>query len=140
MQLERSVYLVIALFQKCIIVLSYLAIPVVVWSKAWVLGRSLAGIAGSNPVERIVVCSDCCVLSGRGLCDGLITRPEESYRLWCVVVCDLETSSMGRPWPAWERSAKRGVGGWGRDSKIKIIIKAELNTRFYVSVTIYSPM
>ena len=36
------------------------------------------------------VCCDCCVLSGRGLCDGLITRPEESYRLWCVVVCDLE--------------------------------------------------
>jgi hypothetical protein len=24
------------------------------------------------------------VLSGRGLCDGLITRPEESYRVWCV--------------------------------------------------------
>jgi hypothetical protein len=32
----------------------------------------------------------CCVLSGRGLCDELITRPEESYRLLCVVVCDLE--------------------------------------------------
>jgi len=31
-------------------------------------------------------------LSGRGLCDELITRPEESYRLCCVVVCDLETS------------------------------------------------
>jgi len=31
-------------------------------------------------------------LSGRGLCDELITRPDESYRLWCVVVCDLETS------------------------------------------------
>jgi hypothetical protein len=30
------------------------------------------------------------MLSGRGLCDELITRPEESYRLWCVVVCDLE--------------------------------------------------
>jgi hypothetical protein len=30
------------------------------------------------------------VLSGRGLCDELITRPEESHRLWCVVVCDLE--------------------------------------------------
>ena len=30
------------------------------------------------------------MLSGRGLCDKLITRPEESYRLWCVVVCDLE--------------------------------------------------
>ena len=33
------------------------------------------------------------MLSGRGLCDGLITRPEESYRLWRVVVCDLETSN-----------------------------------------------
>jgi len=43
------------------------------------------------------VCCDC-VLSGRGLCDGLITRPEESYRLWCVVVCDLETSWIRRPW------------------------------------------
>jgi len=37
------------------------------------------------------VCCDCCVLSGRGLRDELITRPEESYRLWCVVVSDLET-------------------------------------------------
>jgi len=32
------------------------------------------------------------VLSGRGLCDELITRPEESYRLWYVIVCDQETS------------------------------------------------
>jgi len=31
------------------------------------------------------------MLSGRGLCDELITRPEKSYRLRCVVVCDLET-------------------------------------------------
>jgi len=31
------------------------------------------------------------VLLGRGLCDELITRPEESCRLWCVVVCHLET-------------------------------------------------
>jgi hypothetical protein len=36
-------------------------------------------------------------LSGRGLCDELITRPEESYRLCCVVVCDLETSRIGAP-------------------------------------------
>jgi hypothetical protein len=36
------------------------------------------------------VCCECFVLSGRGLCDELITRPEESYRPWCVVVCDLE--------------------------------------------------
>ena len=51
------------------------------------------------------VCCGCYVLSGRGLCDELITRPEESYRLWCVVVCDLETSRMRRPWPALGRSA-----------------------------------
>ena len=27
-------------------------------------------------------------------------RAEESYRLWCVIVCDLETSRMRRFWPA----------------------------------------
>jgi hypothetical protein len=34
------------------------------------------------------------MFSGRGLCDELATRPEEAYRLWCVVVCDLETSRI----------------------------------------------
>jgi len=53
------------------------------------------------------VCCECCVLSGRGLCDELITRPEESYRVWCVVVCDLETSRKRRPWPALGRSATK---------------------------------
>jgi hypothetical protein len=33
------------------------------------------------------------VLSGIGLCDGLITCPEKSYQLWRVVVCDQETSN-----------------------------------------------
>ena len=36
------------------------------------------------------VCCECCVLSGRSLCHELSTRPEESYRLWCVIVCDLD--------------------------------------------------
>ena len=31
----------------------------------------------------VCVC-ECRVLSGRGLCDELITRPEESYRLWSL--------------------------------------------------------
>ena len=44
------------------------------------------------PEAWMSVCCECCVLSGRGLCDGLITRPEESYRLRRVVMCDLETS------------------------------------------------
>ena len=44
------------------------------------------------------VCCECSVLSGRGLCDELITCPEEFYRLRCVVVCDLETSRIGAPY------------------------------------------
>ena len=65
-------------------------------SKARVYGRSLAGIAGSNPAGGIdgSPLLVLCVLSG--LCDGLITRLEESYRLWCVHVCDLGTSRMRR--------------------------------------------
>ena len=51
------------------------------------------------PGAWMSVCCECCVLSGRGLCDELITRPEESYRLWWIVVCDLETSWMRSPWP-----------------------------------------
>jgi len=43
------------------------------------------------------VCCECCMLSGRVLCDELITRPEESYRLWCVVVCDLENLKNEEP-------------------------------------------
>jgi hypothetical protein len=36
-------------------------------------------------------------MSSRGLCDGLITRPEESYRVWCVsTVCDHETSTKNK--------------------------------------------
>ena len=44
-------------------------------------------------------CCECFVMSGRSLCDELITRPEESYWLCCVVVCDLETLWMRRLWP-----------------------------------------
>jgi len=50
------------------------------------------------PGAWIFVCCECRVLSGRGLCDELITRPEESYRLCCVFVCDLESSRMGAPY------------------------------------------
>jgi hypothetical protein len=69
-------------------------VPVAARSKAQIFGRSPAEIVGSNPTGAwMFVRCDCCVLLGRVLCDGLITRPEESYRLWRVVVCDLETSN-----------------------------------------------
>ena len=36
------------------------------------------------------------MLSGRGLCDELIIRSEEYYRLWRVAVCDQVTSYARR--------------------------------------------
>jgi len=48
-----------------------LPIPVAARSKARVCGRSLAGIEGSNPAgAQMFVSFQCCVLSGRGLCEG----------------------------------------------------------------------
>jgi hypothetical protein len=53
-------------------------------------GRAVWGV-GLRPLA----CWDCgfesqrgdgCLLSDRGLCDELITRPEEPYRVWCVCV------------------------------------------------------
>jgi len=70
------------------------------WPRGLSLGYAanrLLWIARSNPTRGVNVCCECCVLSGRGLCVGLITRPEESYRLWCV--CDREASITRRPWP-----------------------------------------
>jgi len=83
-------------------------VPVAGRFKAWVCSRSPAEIVGSNPAGAwMSVCCECCVLSGRGLCDELITRPEESYRLLCVVVYDREPSRMRKLWPALGRSATK---------------------------------
>ena len=44
------------------------------------------------------VCFECCVLSGRLLCDGLITCTEESYEclsVVSVVFCQVELCAMG---------------------------------------------
>jgi hypothetical protein len=64
-----------------------LPVSVAARSKALVYGRSPAEIMGSNPTGGMDVCCECCVLSGKGLCDELTTRPEEFHRLWCVAVC-----------------------------------------------------
>ena len=54
-------------------------------------------------------------------CVGLITRPEESYRLWCVVVCDLDTSWMRRSWPtAGNRTKNKQVTFSARRKSINI--------------------
>jgi hypothetical protein len=53
----------------------YLGLQPLAWWEMWV--RISQG-------EWMSVSCECRVLSGRGLCDGLITRPEESCRMWCV--------------------------------------------------------
>jgi hypothetical protein len=40
------------------------------------------------PAAWVFVSCTVFVLTGRGLCEGPIPRPEESYRLWCVLECD----------------------------------------------------
>jgi hypothetical protein len=61
----------------------------------------------------------CCVLSQFN--DELITRPEESYRLWCVVACDLQLSLLRRPWP---------IGGGGG----AVAPKKQTNEKFNVFI------
>jgi hypothetical protein len=42
------------------------------------------------------------VLSGRSLCDELITRPEECSQLWCAVVCEIKKPrGRGGHSPRW---------------------------------------
>jgi hypothetical protein len=57
------------------------------------------------------VCCECSVVSGRGLCDGLLPRSEESSRLGRGAVCDQETSKTRRLKPAtglWKNTTTMG--------------------------------
>ena len=68
----------------------YLPVPVSARSKVWVRGPSVNSIEGSNLAwVWISVSCECFVLSGRRLCVGPITRPEDSCRVCvCVTECD----------------------------------------------------
>jgi len=97
----------------------YEGLTILTGRSQWLRGLRRRSTAARLPISWVriptggawmFVFCECCVLSGRGLCDGLITRPEESYRLWCVVVCDLETSWMRRAWPTGGLSLHGGGG------------------------------
>jgi hypothetical protein len=60
------IYIYICQIFKCVI----MPISEAARSKAWDCGRSLAEIVGSNPSRDMVVCCECCVLSGRCHCDS----------------------------------------------------------------------
>jgi hypothetical protein len=79
------------------------------------------------------------VLSGRGLCDELITRLEEFYRLWCVVVCDLENFVNEEAQAHWgtvvPKKKSNQVPGWLMViwvlKKFSLLIKQKVHYRFH---------
>jgi hypothetical protein len=78
-------------------------------SVARVCSRSTAGSASSKPTEAWMFGCRCLLSSGRCLFGGPIIHPEESYRLWCLIVCDLKTSVMRRSWPALGCCTKKSI-------------------------------
>jgi len=93
------------------------------------------------PGVWIFVCCECRVLSGRGLCDELITRPEESYWLCCFVVCDPEISRIGAPYIyIYDISSLRVKHSswitWYLKMKLTWSFKTS-GTKFYVLLTVH---
>ena len=119
-------------------------------SKAWVSGSSLTGTVGSSPAgEWMSVVS--VVLSGRGLCFGLISRLEESYRVWSWILNNEETlthyvlprhtkhkhtvwmfldsTAVKTDWP-YVRWGSSDTRGWRAFTKTREITKQVLNACF----------
>jgi len=71
-------------------------------SKASVYGLSFAGFAGSNPAAYMDTSFEYCVFLCRGPCVRLITRPEDSYRVWCVWVWSWSLDNQEAVGPAGE--------------------------------------
>jgi len=82
-------------------------IPLAAQSKAKACGLLFVEIEGSNPAEGVDVFLMIVVCLHTEVCDCLITRPEESYRVWSV--CDCEASLMGGTCPV--RGCRAVVGG-----------------------------
>jgi hypothetical protein len=64
----------------------------------------------------------------------MITRPEESYRLWRVVVCDLETSK--KPLPGCENTTTMGCNA--KKTNMTIIIIIYYSHHDYVCTTVHA--
>jgi len=96
-------------------------------SKAWVCRHLLAGIADSNPAGGINVSlvSVVCCTRYRGLCDNLITRPEESYRYVVLMNVILEPRLLEGP------GLLRADGPWGE--RAENVVGNQRETTYFVS-------
>jgi hypothetical protein len=78
------------LFKKSLILSDWLDYDQSQWPCCLWSGPAASRLLGLRvripPRTWLSVSFDCCVLSGRGSCEGPIPRPEESYRV-CVRVC-----------------------------------------------------
>jgi hypothetical protein len=74
--------------------------------------RFLCLLVRIPPGTWMFVCCECCVLSGRGLCVGLIACPEESYRMCGESECDCKASIKRRSWPTRGCCTVRTNGVW----------------------------
>jgi hypothetical protein len=72
------------------------------------------------------VSCECCLLSGRCLCVGLITRPEKSYRVW-LSECDREASTLRRPWSTRGWCAMERRRRMGYDMIFEVLTAAPIN-------------
>jgi hypothetical protein len=113
------------------------------WPRGLRRGSAAARLLGSwfqiPPGAWMSVSCECCVLSGRGLCVGLITRPEESCRVWGVWAWSWSLDSEeilahqgllchGR---RWVRSSKNRGSLSARDRNLSLLhsVKTSSGTR-----------
>jgi hypothetical protein len=128
---------------QCVLIFS--SVPTIVgrfqWPRDLRRGSAAARLLGFR--VRILkrawfsVSCECCVLSGRDLCVGLITRPEESYRVLCVCVYDDAASIMRRPCPNRGCHAMRKVDDRGLFSHICSSTNTEFGS-IYLLILLYT--
>jgi len=111
---KRSRYIYVYIYIK--------PIPLAARSKAWIWAVRLLGLwVQIPPGVWMSVCCECCVLPGRGLCIGLVTRSGESDRVWCV------------QW-VWSRGLVRG----GHDSELDRSATEKNYIYIYIYIYIYT--
>jgi hypothetical protein len=71
---------------------------------AGLLGLWVRIMAGHRCLSSV-----CRVLSGRDHCVGLITRPEESYRVWCVQALRSPSPIRGGHDPKWVKAPQKKI-------------------------------